>query len=122
MRLKRLNELVRQRASEAILYELKDPRLGFITVSRVELVRDLSYCTIFWSCVGTPGDQSKTRHALDASAGYVQGVVAKAMGTRVTPKIAFKFDASFEKAQKVHETLARLKREREELEEGSEEE
>ena len=112
IRLKRLSEVVRQRATKAILYELKDPRLGFLTITRVKLAKDLTQCIVFWSIVGTPGEKSKTAHALEDARGYVQSAVAGEMGTRVTPRLTFKHDPSLERAQKVHEILANLRRER----------
>ena len=112
IRLLRLGEVVRQRATKAILYELKDPRLGFLTITRVKLAKDLTQCVIFWSIVGTPGEKSKTAHALEDARGFVQSAVAKEMGTRVTPRLTFKHDPSLEKAQKVFEILATLRKER----------
>jgi ribosome-binding factor A len=113
IRLKRLSEVVKQRASRAILYELKDPRLGFITVTQVKLASDLTQCVIYWSVIGTDGEKSKTAHALEDARGFLQSAIAKEMGTRVTPRITLKFDASIEKAQKVYGILAKLKKERE---------
>jgi len=112
IRLKRLSEVVQQRASRAILYEMKDPRVGFVTITRVKLATDLTQCVVFWSVIGTAGEKSKTAHALEAARGFVQSAVARAMGTRVTPRLTFRYDASVEKAQKVHAILARLRRER----------
>lgn len=112
IRLRRLTEVVKQRASQVILMELKDPRLGFLTVTRVKLAKDLTMATIFWSIIGSKGDRSKTAHALEDARGYIQSAVAKVMGTRVTPRITLKYDPSMERAQKVHETLAALRRER----------
>jgi ribosome-binding factor A len=113
IRLRRLAEVVKERASRAILYELKDPRLGFVTVTGVKLAKDLTQCVILWSVLGTPGEKSKTSHALESAKGYVQAAVAKAMGTRKTPRIYFRHDPSLEKAQKVYDLLARIRRERE---------
>ena len=112
IRLLRLSEVVRQRATKAILYELKDPRLGFITVTQVKLASDLTQCVIYWSVIGTPGEKSKTAHALEDARGYLQSAIAKEMGTRVTPRIFLKFDESIEKAQKVFGLLAEIKKER----------
>ena len=112
IRLQRLSEVVRQRASRVILYELKDPRLGFVTVTKVKLARDLTQCTVYWSIMGTAGEKSKTAHALDDALGYVQSAVAKEMGTRKTPRLYFKYDPSMENAQKVYDILAKLKKER----------
>ena len=112
IRLRRLTELVKRRAQEAILMELKDPRLGFLTVTQVILARDLTHAKILWSIIGTKGDRSKAAHALDDARGYVQSLIAKAMQTKVTPRIEFEFDPSLEKAQKVFEILAHLRKER----------
>ena len=112
IRLKRLSEVVKQRASKVILYELKDPRLGFITVTQVKLASDLTQCVIYWSVIGTPGEKSKTAHALEDARGYLQSAIAKEMGTRVTPRIFLKFDESIEKAQKVFGLLDKIKQER----------
>ena len=122
IRLKRLTEVVKERASEVIVLELKDPRLGFVTVTRVKLARDLTQAVIFWSIIGSAGDRSKTAHALEDARGFIQSAVAKAMQTRVTPRLTIKFDPSLERAQKVHEILAQLRREREERGEGGDSE
>ncbi len=119
IRLKRLSEVVKQRASEVILLELKDPRIGFVTVTRVKLARDLTMATVFWSIIGSPGDRSKAAHALEDARGFIQRAVARAMQTRVTPRLTIQYDPSLERAQKVFEILARLKRER--AERGEEE-
>ena len=112
IRLKRLTGVVQQRASRAILFELKDPRLGFLTVTRVKLASDLTQCTIFWSILGTPGEKSKAARALEDARGFLQSAIAREMGTRVTPRITLKFDESIEKAQKVYGILANLRKER----------
>ena len=112
IRLKRLTQVVKQRVSRAILTELKDPRLGFLTVTRVKLSRDLTSAIVFWSIIGTDGDRSKTAHALEDATGYLQSAVARAMGTRVTPRLSMKYDPSLAKAQKVYDLLAQLRRER----------
>jgi len=112
IRLRRLSEVVQQKASKVILYELKDPRLGFITITRVKLATDLTQCVIYWSVLGTKGEQSKTAHALEDARGFIQSAIAKEMSTRVTPRITLRFDPSLQKAQKVFEILAKLKKER----------
>jgi ribosome-binding factor A len=114
IRLRRLQEQVKQRAAQVILHELKDPRLGFITVTRVDLSRDLSHAIVHWSVIGTEGEKSKSTHALEASRGFVQAAVAKIMGTRVTPRLQFQFDPGPGKAQQITETLNRLEQERRE--------
>ena len=111
VRLKRLTHLVHRRASEVVLYELKDPRLGFVTVTRVKLSGDLRHAVIYYSVVGSDGDRSKTAHALEHASGHVQTQIAKAMQTRVTPLVRFEYDEGIEGSVRVSQILSELKSE-----------
>ena len=117
VRLEKLTHLVQRRASEIILLELRDPRLGFVTVTRVKLSGDLRHAVIYYSVVGSDADKSKTAHALEHATGYVQSQIARAMHTRVTPQVRFEYDRGVESSIRVSEILHRLKQEREESEE-----
>jgi ribosome-binding factor A len=108
VRLKRLSELVQRKASEVILYELKDPRMGFVTVTRVKLSGDLRHAIIYYSVVGSDADCSRTSHALDHAKGYVQSQIASALKTRVTPIIKFEFDKSVEGSVRVSQILSEI--------------
>ena len=108
VRLKRISELVQRKASEVILYELKDPRMGFVTVTRVKLSGDLRHAVIYFSVVGTDGERSRTEHALQDAKGYVQREIASALRTRVTPSISFEYDASVEGSVRVSRILSEL--------------
>ncbi len=119
VRLERITQLVQRTASEVIAYELKDPRMGFVTVSRVKLSRDIRHATVFWSIVGTDGERSRTAHALEAATGYVQGRIARALDTRVTPLIRFEYDQAVEGSVRVSRILDELREERGEEEEVS---
>ena len=95
-RIERLRKVILRKASDVILYELHDPRLGFVTLSKVDLTDDLRYATIYYSVIGADADRSKTSHALEAARGYIQKEIARALQTRVTPHIRFKYDESIE--------------------------
>jgi ribosome-binding factor A len=110
IRHEKLSSLVHRRASEVILYELKDPRLGFVTVTRVKLSKDLRHATIFWSVVGADSDRSKTTHALEHARGFIQSEVASALSTRVTPTLDFEYDESVEGSVRVSRILDDLRR------------
>jgi ribosome-binding factor A len=109
VRLLRLTELVHRRASEVVLYDLNDPRLGFVTVTRVNLSRDLRHAVVYFSVVGSEGDRSKTLHALKHAKGYVQSQIAAALHTRVTPVVRFEYDESVEGAVRVSRILNELR-------------
>lgn len=113
VRLSRLTMLVHRRASEVILQDLKDPRLGFVTVTRVKLAGDLRHAIIYYSVVGDEADRSKTAHALDHAKGYIQSQVAKSMHTRVTPILQFEYDEGVERSIRVSSILNDLRQEQE---------
>ena len=119
IRILRLEKLALHRASEVVLRELADPRLTLVTLTRVSLAKDLSYGTVYWSSLGTPGERSKAEHALRDATGVVQSEVAKVFRTRRSPKLRFEFDPSIEGSIRVGSILNRLEKEREEQEGGA---
>jgi len=124
-RIERLKKVILRKASDVILYELHDPRLGFVTLSKVDLTDDLRYATIYYSVIGADADRSKTGHALEAARGYIQKEIARALQTRVTPHIRFKYDESIEGAlrisRKIDEAVAEDEAARRERGDGGEE-
>ena len=114
VRLKRLEKLALQHASQVVLYELSDPRLTPVTLTRCKLTADLSWLTIHWSVIGTEADRNKVSRALDQARPVVQGAIADAFQTRRTPRIKWKFDKGVEGALRVTSLLEDLKRARQE--------
>ena len=112
IRLQKLERVALERASEVVLYELSDPRLERVTLTRADLAADLSYVTLYWSVLGTPGDRSKVDHALRRAAGIVQGKIAAVFHTRTTPRVRFEFDPSIEGGIRVTNLIDRLAAER----------
>ena len=108
----RLTEVIRQRAAHVILFELRDPRMGFVTITKVKLAPDLSTCVIYWSVIGTEGDKSKTQHALEHARLFVQRRVAEGLRTRSAPVLSFEFDPSVEGSIKMGGLLKSLREER----------
>ncbi|MHC4933105.1 MAG: 30S ribosome-binding factor RbfA, partial [Planctomycetota bacterium] len=100
-----------------ISHGLADPRLSMITVTRIRLSRDLTVARVNWSCLGDEADRSKAEHALDRARGRLQAAVAASLRTRTTPRLAFHFDTSLEKAQRVSGILQQLAEERGDAEE-----
>ena len=116
IRIKRLQKQALQTASQVVLYELHDPRLALVTLTRVKLTNDLSYATIFWSSMDEAGSRTKIQHALDAATGPVQRAIADAFQTRRSPRVTFKFDKSIEGAIRVSGIIDKLNEERAERE------
>ena len=108
----KLAEMIRQRAAHVILYELKDPRMGFVTITRVKLTRDLSMATIYWSVIGGNSERSKTSHALDHAKLFVQRRVAEGLRTRIAPQVSFEYDESVEGTIRMGGLLKQLRQDR----------
>lgn len=110
-RLARVSEVVREVAAEAILFEMKDPRVKNVTVTRAEVSGDLQHAKIFVSVMGSDRDQKLTMHGLNSAAGFVQAKLAKRLTTRFVPHVAFVVDhgikKSIEIARLIHEELAK---------------
>jgi len=97
-RLARVAEVIREVASETILFELRDPRVQGVTVTRAEVSGDLQHAKVFVSIMGTPQAQQQCMHGLDHAAGFVQGKLASRLKTRFTPVINFVLDEGVKKS------------------------
>lgn len=97
-RMAKIAEAMRETLSQCILFELKDPRLGFITLTRVEPAADLRTAKVYVSIMGDDADASRTLHALRHAAGFLQSKVADRLQTRYTPVLRFHIDESLKKS------------------------
>ncbi len=115
IKIERLKERIRARAAEAILHEMNDPRMGFVTVTRVDLAADLRNATIWVSILGNESEQRRIMRALGDARGRLQGKIANALQTRTTPMIKITQDTSIEKSFAVASILDAIEAERREL-------
>ena len=90
--------------------ELKDPRLGFLTITRVELSTDLAYAKVLFSCLGDAEERSRCQEALEHAAGFIRGLIKKRLPLRMTPNILFRYDESIAGSIALSETLEQLKK------------
>ena len=108
-KIQRLQELIKLKVATVIQRDISDPRLGIITITKVELAKDLSECEVFFSVLGAEGDRSKNERLLQDSSGFIQSEVADILRTRRSPRIRFTYDESIEGsvriAQKLREEL-----------------
>ena len=92
-RMRRVNEALRQVLSEALL-ELKDPRIGFVTVTGVDTSPDLRHARVFVSVLGSERKREKSLRGLDAAHGVLQARVSRELRLKRTPLLAFEYDPS----------------------------
>lgn len=88
--------------------ELRDPRVGFVTVTRVELTRDLSHAKVFYSSLGSQVDRALTQEALANAGPYVHSLIKKRFRLKKIPIVQFIFDPSIEGAIAISDTLDQL--------------
>ena len=105
----RVQEAIKKEVSLIIHDELKDPRIGFITITRVELTRDLKFAKIFYSVLGKEEEHKKTRLALDSALGYIRSLVAQRINLRIATELMLKEDHSTEYSVRIEEVLNQIK-------------
>ena len=108
-RLARVSEVVREVAASTILFELKDPRVKGVTVTRAEVSADLQHAKVYVSVMGSEKEQQLTMHGLKSAAGFVQTKLADRLTTRFVPHVTFVLDEgvkkSIETARLIREAL-----------------
>ncbi len=102
-------EAIKQEISLIIHDELKDPRIGFVTITKVEMMHDLSYAKVFFSVLGSEEESRKTKEALDSGLGFIRKLVAGRINLRFAPEIAFQEDKSTEYSIHIQELLNEIR-------------
>jgi ribosome-binding factor A len=110
-RLEKVNAELQREISEIIQYDLKDPRLGFITITNVEVTPDIRYARVYYSVLGSVQEEAKAEQGLTSSAGYVRRLIGQKMKMRYTPELIFKIDKSAEYSVNVFKQLEEIKNE-----------
>ena len=112
-RLPRVEHEIQKEISQMLLQELKDPRLGFITITRIEATKDLRLARVYYSVMGDDAKQEKSKKALETAKGYIRKRLGERLRLRVTPEIQFYWDDSIEKSLRITKLLDGLKGESE---------
>jgi ribosome-binding factor A len=106
-RMRRVNEAVKEVVSEG-LGELKDPRIGFVTVTGVETSADLRHARVFVSVLGSEAKRRKTLAGLEAAHGVLQARLAKELRLKRTPQLAFEYDPTVERGVRMTQLIDEL--------------
>ncbi|HTV93663.1 MAG TPA: 30S ribosome-binding factor RbfA [Verrucomicrobiae bacterium] len=104
-RLARIDHEIQRILGTLITQELKDPRLGFVTVMRVEVSDDLQHCKVFVSVIGDRHQARQSLEALDSAARFLRGELGHRIDLRHTPQLIFVEDRSTERAIALAKTL-----------------
>ena len=108
-RKEKVQEAIQKEICDILQNELKDPRLGFVTITGVEMSDDLRYAKVFFSVLGKDEDKKKTREALDSGLGFIRTLVAERIQLRFAPELVFKEDNSSEYSSHIQKVLDEIK-------------
>lgn len=89
---------------------LDDPRIGFVTITRVEVSGDLQLATAYWTVLGGARERNLAGHALESARGFIRTAYAPAVRTRLVPDLRFSFDDREEKRERMNEVIGRARR------------
>ena len=109
-RLEKVAEEIKKEVAQILQLEIKDPRIGFVTITQVRITPDLQHATVLFSLLEGHGDAKKTESGLKSASGYVRRLVGERLGLRVTPQIHFKFDSSLVEGFRMSKLLDDLKK------------
>jgi ribosome-binding factor A len=104
-RMRRVNEAIREVLGDAITTELKDPRIGFVTVTDVDTSPDLRAARVYVSVLGSPEERESTLAGLRSSHGFLQGKIANSMRLKRTPTLTFEYDESVDRGDRISRLL-----------------
>jgi ribosome-binding factor A len=100
-RMRRVDEAIRQVIGDAVARDLKDPRVGFVTVTDVKTSADLSHARVYVSVLGEADARTDTLAGLRSAHGYLQGRIASELTLKRTPTLEFSYDDTTDRALRV---------------------
>jgi len=104
-------ETLRQVITEGLAREVRDPRVGFVTVTGVLVTPDLSHARVMVSTPGEEADQTRALEGLQSAAGFLRSRAARVLSTRTVPELHFELDLGLSHAARINELLEGLRRE-----------
>jgi len=107
-RTERLSEEIREEVALLIASELKDPRIGFVTVTRVEVTPDLRTARIYVGVLGTEKQRTTSLAGLKQGAGFLRRALGRTLRLRYTPELLFQYDEGLEASDRVAKLLAEI--------------
>ena len=113
LRVSRIGEQMKKELSQIVQREIKDPRIGFVTVTGVEVTADLQLAKVYISVMGNDEQKNASIKALEKAKGFVRSELGKRIQLRHTPDLVFKVDESIEYGHKIESLLKDIKKENE---------
>jgi|YelNatPaOPRAMG01_1025707.scaffolds.fasta_scaffold00189_31 ribosome-binding factor A len=108
-RVKRVGELLKETIAEIILKEFDNPHLGLITITAVEMTKDLKRATIFFTCYGNENKELVAKKILNDSKGYIKERLKTKIVLKYLPELKFEIDETLKREQRIDKLLKKLK-------------
>ena len=102
---------IRQVIADALMREIRDPRVGFVTVTGVQVTNDLSHARVSVTAPGDEAEKARALEGLQSAAGFLRSRAARALTTRTVPELHFELDKGLERAARIEELLQSIRRE-----------
>lgn len=103
-----MGDLIKKETSQIIQQELKDPGIGFVTVTGVEVSADLKRARIYYSVLGDENSKRESASALRRASGFIQHEIGQRLQLRYTPEISFEFDGSVEYGARIEALIRKI--------------
>jgi ribosome-binding factor A len=105
---RRVGDHIQRELATLIQQEIKDPRIGMVTISDVKVSRDLAYADVYFTLISTdmaPTDRAESEEVLNSAAGFLRSQLAKSLSTRTTPRLRFHFDVTIENGARMDQAI-----------------
>ncbi|MGL4337660.1 MAG: 30S ribosome-binding factor RbfA [Turicibacter sp.] len=110
VRMQKISKQIERDVTDIIMNEIKDTKVGFVTVTGAEVTSDLSFCKVYYSVLGGEGRTEAATKALIRSKGFIRSELAKRLSIRKVPELIFEIDKSIDYGNKIDTMLADLRR------------
>lgn len=118
----RVGEQMKKELGDIIGRKIKDPRIGFVTVTDVQVTGDLQQATVYISVLGGEEQRENTLKGLAKAKGFIRSEIGQRIRLRKTPEIIFEFDESFEYGNRINNLLHQLQKEEQPMDQSKDEE
>ncbi len=106
-------DLIQKEISEILMRSIKDPRIGFVTITRVSVTDDCRLARVYFSIMGTDEERKQSLNGLDSAKGFIRKELGSRIRLRYTPELIFLFDPSIEYAIHIEEVIQQIRSEKE---------
>lgn len=110
-RIEKINHALQKEISTIVLFEIKDPRLKLVTITHVDISRDLQYAKVYFSSLGSATEVKEVQSGLDSARGFIRKLIGQRIRMRYTPQIDFIFDKSIEYGIQIEQAIEKVKNE-----------